>query len=299
MYIVPHILSSVLFDFPLTTGLILISSSAVIYINNNGCINKIAMNVAWNGMRVLSQLQIWYNGMLSNCCGLWTNHNKMDKCIYIIREGKSIESEIIADDVTMKFNKNYDLVIFRYPSLDDSETFLYKRYNEIPSNLSEDKPIKSLFIVVNIRYGGKVYTVENTDSLMIPNTTIFDRTYTQWYMQYFHNLEIFDDDYEIELLDNEMNEISFNHTKYIKLRDDIYSVGNDAHFNTLIWRGILTQKDIPDNLITNHEVNISDISSPPLIGRTITESNKVITPLSIRSNNTDASFDIVDESEAN
>ena len=106
MYIVPHILSSVLFDFPLTTGLILISSSAVIYINNNGCINKIAMNVAWNGMRVLSQLQIWYNGMLSNCCGLWTTHNKMDKCIYIIREGKSIESEIIADDVTMKFNKN-------------------------------------------------------------------------------------------------------------------------------------------------------------------------------------------------
>ncbi len=111
------------------------------------------MNVAWNGMRVLSQLQIWYNGMLSNCCGLWTTHNKMDKCIYIIREGKSIESEIIADDVTMKFNKNYDLVIFRYPSLDDSETFLYKRYNELPSNLSEDKPIKSLFIVVNIRYG--------------------------------------------------------------------------------------------------------------------------------------------------
>lgn len=298
---------SFLFDYPGVTSALVISSSIVIYINKNQSINKIAMNCAWNGMRTVSQLQIWYNGMFSNCCGLWCNYKVpyTDKCLLIICEGKQIETtKMVTSHVDFKYLQNYDLIIYKYPnpsSIQDNESdcsssILYKRYTELPETLDDSINFKSLFIVANIRYDEKVYTIENIDSLIIPNTLIFDRPYMQWYMFTFHGLEIFDEPYTVELLDNEMSEVIFDHTKHIKLGNNNFTICNSKNCDGLAWRGILHQSDIDDISTTNPDILLADINSPPL--HSMISSTAVVTPLSLNSDNTDASFDIIDESEA-
>jgi hypothetical protein len=293
---------SLLIDYPIVTSSFVVSSSIVIYINKNQSINKIAMNYAWNSMRVVSQIQIWYNIMLSNCCG-WCDYRMPDtgKNLLIIREGKPIEStKIITSHIDFKYPQNYDLIIYKYPSLssiqnnesDNNSTILYKRYIDLPEILDDSNAIKSLFIVANIRYGGKVYTIDDIDSLTIPNTQIFDRPYTQWYMFTFHNLEIFDDDYTIEILDSNLSEVIFDHTKHIKLGNKNFSIYNSKK-NDMVWRTILDQNDIEHENSNIPNISLDVINSPPLHNMI---STTVVTPLSLNSD--DTSFDIIDKLEA-
>jgi len=270
------------------------------YINNNDYIDKAMMDVAWTGMRIVSQLQIWYKDMFSNCCGLWNEQKNTDKYLFVVSDGVAVKTYLFSNDVIAEYNSNYDLVIFKYTDPADTGKYLYKRYDEIPDELNEDQAVKNLIIVANIKYGGRTYTIDEIESLMIPNTRIFDRSYTQWYMKHFEGLEIFDDDYSIELLDNDMKEISFDHTEYIEITSNGYKVGNDREPNTYVWRSVLTEEDISGNTLThmNRKVTLADITSPPLVGKMI-DTNTVITPLSLRSNATDVSFDIIDKSEAN
>jgi len=302
MTVIPQQITTILANYPFTVGIVIISGTSIMYINNNDYIDKVSMEFAWQGMRILSQLQIWYKDMFSNCCGLWSYEKDTSKYIYIIRDGEAIKTDIVDDTITTKYNNNYDLVIFKYPDPADANRYLYKRYNKLPNELNEEQPIKNLFIIVNIKYGSKTYSVDNVESFVIPNTRIFDRSYTQWYMKNFEGLEIFDDDYNIEVLDSDMKEVTFDHTKYIEITNNGYKISDNSSPNTCAWRSILTEEDISNSNHSdpiNRKITLADITSPPLIGKKMTDANTVITPLSLRSNNTDVSFDIVDESEAN
>jgi hypothetical protein len=118
-------------------------------------------------------------------------------------------------------------------------------------------------------------------------------------MQLFHGLEIFDDNYNVELLDNDMKTVEFDHTKFINITDDSYEMSDAMPTTDTVWRGILSEHDIPDNLPENKKITLADISSPPLTGKHSMDQQRAGTPVSLISSNTDVSFDIVDRSEAN
>lgn len=299
MTIITQIISTTVSNYPLTTSLVILGSSAIIYINNNDYINKKTMSCAWTSIRLASQLQIWYNDMFSNCCCFWYSNDNIKRTLYIISEGKIVSSETILQNNIVNRRINYDLIIFKYPNPDNPDTFVYNRYQEVNETLVESSPIKGLFLTVNIKYGGKSYEIDNINNLTIPNTRIFDRSYMQWYMQYFHDLEIFDDDYHIELLDNNMDQVTFDHTKFINITNDGYNINNNVSITNTVWRSILAEQDIPDNLPENKKITLADISSPPLTATRCGNTGNPSSPISLVSNNTDVSFDIIDKSEAN
>ena len=296
---IPQVMSTTVANYPFTTGIVILGSSAIIYINNNEYIQQKAMSCAWTSMRILSRLQMWYNDMFSNCCGLWYSNDITNRTIYIVSEGRAVKSEIVSTYMTTTYNNNYDLVIFKYPDPEHQDKFVYKRYQEIPDTLTETPPIKGLFFTANIKYGGKTYEIDAINALTVPNTRLFDRSYMQWYMQFFHGLEIFDDNYNVELLDNDMKTVEFDHTKFINITDDNYEMSDNMPTTDTVWRSILSEHDIPDNLPENKKITLADISSPPLTGKHSIDQQRSGTPVSLISNNTDVSFDIVDRSEAN
>ena len=184
----------------------------------------------------------------------------------------------------------------QYPNPEQTDKQVYKRYDEIPMSVKEEVPIKDLFFAINVKYGGKNYEIESVNSHTIPNTKIFDRSYTQWYMHFFHGLEIFDDDYIVEVLDSNMESITFDHKKFITITDSSYIIDDNVHASRPVWRSILSEKDIPDSLPENAEITLDDITSPPLVGIRHNSLPRPETPIS---NHTEVSFDIVDKSEAN
>ena len=115
-------------------------------------------------------------------------------------------------------------------------------------------------------------------------------------MQFFHGLEIFDDSYLIELLDSDMKSVTFDHKKFIVITETSYIITDNLQGATTVWRSILSEQDINDDLHENRRVTLDDISSPPLVGKKHDNYERPGTPIS---NNTDVSFDIVDKSEAN
>jgi hypothetical protein len=296
---IPQVMSTTVANYPFTTGIVILGSSAIIYINNNEYIQQKAMSCAWTSMRIVSRLQIWYNDMFSNCCGLWYSSDIANRTLYIIAEGKAVKSETVSTDMTTTYNKNYDLVIFKYPDPEHQDKSVYKRYQEIPDTLTETPPLKGLFFTANIKYGGKTYEIDAINSLTVPNTRLFDRSYMQWYMQLFHGIEIFDDNYNVELLDNDMNTVEFDHTKFINITSDNYEMSDAVPTTHTVWRCILNEDDIPDSLPENKKITLADISSPPLTGKRSINQERAGSPVSLVSNNTDVSFDIVDSSEAN
>ena len=291
-------ISTAVANYPITTGVIVIGSTTIMYINNSEYIYQKAMQCAWNGMRMASRLEIWYNDMFSNCCGLWDTSDDT-RFLYVVCEGRIVKSYTGSYDTISSYVGNYDLAIFRYPNSESPEKPVYKRYEETSNGFTETQSIKGLFFVANIKYGGKSYEIEDINGLTVPNTKIFDRSYVQWYMNFFYNLEIFDDDYVVELLDNNMTQIVFNHTQFVNISEHGYTMSNAHSSSTTVWRGILAEHDIPDSLPENQRTTLADISSPPLAGKRIATSERAGTPTSMVSNNTDVSFDIVDKSEAN
>lgn len=283
-------------NHPFATGAAILGSTVVIYINNNHYINERVMSCAWTSMRIVSRLQMWYNDMFSKCWECWFFNQHASRFIYVIKEGKTVKAETLLNDHVLRYKKDYDFVIIQYPNSENTNKVVYKRYDEIPSSFTEEAPVKDLFFAINIKYGGKNYEIESVSSHTIPNTKIFDRSYTQWYMQFFHGLEIFDDDYLVEVLDGNMESTTFDHKKFILIANSSYTISDNLHTSTPVWRSILTEQDIAYNLPENKEVTLDDISSPPLIGK---KCNNQLRPGTPKSNNTDISFDIVDESEAN
>ena len=296
MSCIAQTMTTAMTNYPFATGVAILGSTAVIYINNNEYINQRAMSCAWTGMRIVSRLQIWYNGMFSKCWECWFPNQRADRFIYVIKEGQIVKSELLLHDNPLCYEKDYDLVITQYPNPEDTDKMVYKRYPEIPMSFTEQSPIKGLFFAINIKYGGKNYEVESVDSHIVPNTKIFDRSYTQWYMQFFHGLEIFDDSYLIELLDSDMKSVTFDHKKFIVITETSYIITDNLQGATTVWRSILSEQDINDDLHENRRVTLDDISSPPLVGKKHDNYERPGTPIS---NNTDVSFDIVDKSEAN
>ena len=61
-------------NYPFTTGIAILGSTVVIYINNNNYINERAMSCAWTSMYSI-HLQIWYNDMFSKCWECWFSIN--------------------------------------------------------------------------------------------------------------------------------------------------------------------------------------------------------------------------------
>ena len=296
MLVIPEILKYIMYNY-YTFGLLFATSSTIIYINNNHYINKIGMTCAWNGMRIVSKFQIWYNNMFTQLCSYC--QSKDDRTLSIVCEGSVKKVCILHKDdkkYIQQYNNNYDIVIHEYPNSRNSDS-IYKRYDSIPITIKETVPIFSLFVIVNIKHDGKSYPVENINSLTIPKTKIFDRAYTQWYMCKFHNLTIYDDDYEIELLDQTMQELSFNHTKFIKIHEKHSTIEDNVPSDVFAWRTILTQSDIDDSSNKINNIKLSDIKTPPLNGKF--DENRVTTPISLASNGTDNSFELIENSEAN
>lgn len=283
-------------NYPFTTGIAILGSTVVIYINNNNYINERAMSCAWTSMRIVSRLQIWYNDMFSKCWECWFSNQRATRFVYVIKEGKTVKVETLLDNDALRYTEDYDLVIMQYPNPEQTDKQVYKRYDEIPMSVKEEVPIKDLFFAINVKYGGKNYEIESVNSHTIPNTKIFDRSYTQWYMHFFHGLEIFDDDYIVEVLDSNMESITFDHKKFITITDSSYIIDDNVHALRPVWRSILSEKDIPDSLPENTEVTLDDITSPPLVGIRHNSLPRPETPIS---NHTEVSFDIVDKSEAN
>jgi len=285
-------LSAAFASHPLATGLVITGSSAVIYINNSAYIDNMALGAAWYGMRVLTQLQMWCNDVIGDCCG--NGSRVIGWHLDIVLDGRIVKRIYERDSV--EYRGNYDMAMFSYPDPRNDSRILYRRYNELPAEPAEANSNHTLFMAASIAHDGETYAVEDIGVLTIPNTRIFDRCHTQWFMRRFHCVDILDDEYRIEFLDRDMTKVDIAHTQYIELSDSGYTVGPSPDLP--VWRGVLAARDIPPDRPPSEVARLADIGSPPPFAEAIKEGDAATTPMSLGSDRTEASFDMVDEAES-
>ena len=191
------------------------------------------------------------------CC----DTNKSHKEFTLIRDGKIVDS--INHTEKTPLNKDYDFIIQEI-TINDEDNLTdgyFVRHDTMPQSL-KFKTIKRPFITGTISYNDKDYTIHNIDSISIANTIIFDRPYTQWYMNYFHRIQIYDDSYSISFLTTNCLQVNVSDKQYILFDDKTYTIKdcNSVNYkndklklqidsinesqNDLVRRAILTQDDI-------------------------------------------------------
>ena len=272
--------TTIISSHPIKLTSFFIIASMIYYTNID--ITNTAIYYSYKTLRFFTKMQLYSYNMFRRessksiiywfCC---CDTNKSGKELTLIRDGKIIDS--INHTEQIPFNKDYDFIIHEI-SIDDENNVTdayFVRYDNMPKCL-EFKKIKRPFITGTITYNNKDYTIHNIDSISIANMIIFDRPYTQWYMNYFHKIQIYDDPYNISFLTTDCSQINISDKQYILFDDTAYHIKdcnnvnckNDLTLalklkidsmndnqNDLVWRAILTQEDIneKDNINTKEE----------------------------------------------
>ena len=255
--------------------------ATLIYTHNKQFYNNVLTAMTWGGLRFITKIQLYSYNMFRNNCLVRACFNnclkeKPHSDIFFIREGEVVLKvnnciKDIADFYNHHKQLSYELIIYKTNDYIDNEDkakeYKYMRFSVLPLNEINLCSSDNLFITGQITCNNKTYAINNFKHLCNKNTVIFDRVYTQWYLNYFYNTQIYDEKYEIEVIDININTIKFNDNKYIKITDTNYLIedfkaltirtaADDLEDNELVWRN-LTQSDIEPNEINNNDGNTS------------------------------------------
>ena len=289
---------------------------ATIYIKNNN--NSILMSLGWSTMRMLTRLQMLANNMTSWCCD--ENSSQSDKVVItIVKDGKEIK-----EFVTDKYRTSD--IASKCRDIDGYE-FLYKTVNDMreqtitirdsPESLSNDVKTSAPLLMAAIKARDKEFLVSNLGSFFVVGNKLFNRSFVQWYLNKYHHLNIYDEDYSVVLYTSMGTPVLLTKHDEIIIEMDSYVIlynGKPKQENKpveYVWRG-LSEDDIQDDEDTENsndkgiqtsgcvDEEISAPSTPPsstLSPFAKPEHGESPSPLSLQSQATEKSYDVVNHVE--
>lgn len=181
------------------------------------CINSIFENI----MYIMSYFETIYNLYLKQIVNVFISPclDETNK-VWLIKNNileKSVEFEIYEDEMV----KDYDFGL--YISYDDSKkNIFYIRQDEYIKNM-EIKPCKKHFISAEIIINDSIFEIDLTnENYFIIYNKIFDEKFIKFYLNYYHNIQT--DDYNINIVDNNLEVINIDKNKYILIQPNNYEV---------------------------------------------------------------------------
>ena len=121
----------------------------------------------------------------------------------------------------------YEYIIYKYTLENKILTKILYNLNNINSN--NLKPCQYQFIYITLTINNKTIDIthilkDNNHFFYVIDAIIFNNIFMIWLIECKLNLSF--DNYDIVILDNNMNEIKINNTQYIKLNNDTYDIIN-------------------------------------------------------------------------
>jgi hypothetical protein len=172
--------------------------------------------------------------------------------IVLVKDGRELMKLKRKDDL---INKNYDFDFILYHN-DSFNTLILDSVNDIPDLIHIDSNI----LKTNVSFlccqmtaefeSTKVTKLFELSDFLLNNNKILTRDFVKWYCKkHFHNEEwvhLYDfDNYSINLIDNEVNEINIDSTQFIVLRENTYNVYKNEKYEV--------KKDESDNEESEHD----------------------------------------------
>ena len=180
---------------------------------------KLLFIVYENFYHIYIQLIVFYN----------KNFNNYD--IYFINNSLIILKYNYCDIHKLKTLPEYNFIVYKKTSNDKTYTIILDKLDDL-NNFTNNETIileqcNYSFIYVAIKANNKTYDItkilnDNNNYYYINNSNILNKTFIDWICIYHLDKILYN--YEISIIDNNINEISINNLQCIKLNKNNYII---------------------------------------------------------------------------
>ena len=287
-----------------------------IYIKNKD--DNIIMSLGWEAMRIFTRLQMYANNMTSWCCDYGDTKGSSLCVITIVKDGKEIKEFASEKEKTGFINETCKEIPdyeFIYRTINDmrSQTITIR---EAPELLHNTKTTDAPLLMAAIRHNGEEHLVSNLSSFFVVNNRLFNRSFVQWYLNKYYHKNIYDDDYSVIIYTSSGSPIMMSKSDELIIKENGYKImyNGEETKSTLPSTGYthyLDEDEIEDDELPNMTLNdksnqtsfntsenVSVPSTPP--SSTLSpfmkpDNGDAPSPLSIQSQATDKSYDVVND----
>ena len=182
------------------------------------------INILWNISKIVIDV---YNYFANFIKLYYINNNKKYKNLYFIKNKKLILTKK-TNYKQIELSLDYDYIVYKYNFEDKIYTIILSDID----NFNENKLITTCnfqFIYVTIKTDEKTIDItnilkDNKNYFYITDSILFNDVFMFWIFNY--KLNIYLNNNNICILDNNLNKIILNKNKYIKLNNNNYEVIN-------------------------------------------------------------------------
>ena len=203
------------------SGSFCLSLVGLTYHFNRPFFNQTLAKVTWNGLNVYHDITTYISTFYDET----TPETPMETAEDVSQN--TILSYSLLDGstaMTSYIPPMHDLLFYR--RLISNKTYC-KRINETEDiNTLEILPVKKPFLQVELKYKDKSLDIhEHLNTFYVRDNHILDKIFLQWYVKYWFLLDL-DDEYTINIIDQDVNMFTLNPTQSILLEDDKYLIIN-------------------------------------------------------------------------
>lgn len=184
--------------------------------------------------------------------------------IILVKDGREIIKLKRKDDL-INTGYEYDFIMYH---TDAYNVLMLENINDLPDLVQIDRNI----LKTNVSFlccqmtamfeSTKIIKLFELSDFLLNNNKILTRDFVKWYCKkHFHNeewVQLYDfDNYTINLMDNEVNEVNIDSTQFIVLRENTYNVYNNEKYHTNeyeISNNLENMKDDNDNEKEHEEI---------------------------------------------
>jgi len=185
--------------------------------------------------RVEIKAQNTYASYISPYLPVLNNEEEKQTLVTLIKDGKKTHQfelsefkEFIETDNISE--ESYDFIIYEAPINDNEkyDKYFLRFRHHLDIMKVEYCKIQSAFSFnsIQLKISDKTYTLNfNKNQFLIRDNILFDRNFVKWFMNKYHDVLIADDaQYNINIIDHQMNFISLTEDNYILIKRDSYEI---------------------------------------------------------------------------
>lgn len=207
------------------SGSLCLSLVGLTYHFNRPLFNQTVAKVTWNGLNVYHDITTFVSAFYNEATpvkDIVEDVSKNTILSYSLLDGST--------SMTSYIPPMHDLLFYR--RLISDKTYC-KRINEDEDiNTLEITPVKKPFLQVELKYKEKSLDIhEHLNAFYVRDNHILDKLFLQWYVKYWFLLDL-DDEYTINIIDQDVNMFTLNPTQSILLEDDKYLIINTCDVPT-------------------------------------------------------------------
>ena len=163
--------------------------------------------------------------------------------IHIIRDGEVVDSYHETDlEPLFTLEKSYDLIIHEISNMasENNDTIYMTRLDSLTKeSINRNFKLSNIkFIYIYLDNGNESIPIEFLphNNYYIVGNKLFDVSFMKWYCSSRHNITL-NDNYQINILDHQANEIVINKNNYVIIGLNDYEVSSYSEDNTNIGEG--------------------------------------------------------------